>query len=385
MNLKELMEKKAAKQSAMKALVDKAEIETRTLTAEEMQNFDDLEKEVRELSDTIRAIEATRSMEIAKPAKAEPETRELTAEEIETRDVEDFANFVKGVEVRTDSPMTVANNTAVIPKTIAAKIIAKVEQLSPLFKDADRYDVKGDLVLPKYTESNDSAITCDYADEFTDGTANSGNFSTITLKSFLGRAIAVVSKSLINSSAVNITNFVSDRMAKAIARFIDKEILNGTNNKVTGLSDLSNVVTAAATTAITADELIDLQEAVDDSYQDGAYFVMNKKTRTAIRKLKDGQNNYLLNKDANSRWGYTLFGKDVYVSSQMPEMAASATAIYYGDYSEGLAVKVSEDINTEILRETKARQHAVEVLGFVEFDAKVENEQAVAKLVMAAS
>ena len=109
---------------------------------------------------------------------------------------------------------------------------------------------------------------------------------------------------------------------------------------------------------------------------------MNKATRKAIRKLKDGEGNYLLNKDASARWNYTLLGKDVYTSDNMPEMAAGKTAIYYGDMT-GLAVKVSEDVSIEVLRETKARQHLVEVLGFVEVDAKVQDEQKIAGLKMA--
>ena len=41
---------------------------------------------------------------------------------------------------------------------------------------------------------------------------------------------------------------------------------------------------------------------------------MSKQARTAIRKLKDGEGNYLLNKDATTKWGYTLFGRPVYIS-----------------------------------------------------------------------
>ena len=88
-----------------------------------------------------------------------------------------------------------------------------------------------------------------------------------------------------------------------------------------------------------------------------------------------------MNKDANSRWGYTLFGKDVYTSDNMSTMAAGKTAIYYGDMT-GLATKFSENINIEVLRETKARQHMLEVIGFVELDAKVQDTQKIAKLVM---
>ena len=147
---------------------------------------------------------------------------------------------------------------------------------------------------------------------------------------------------------------------------------------------MKNIVSASASTAVTADEIIDLQESIPDIYQANAYWIMSKKTRTAIRKLKDGQGNYLLNKDANARWGYTLFGKDVYISNNMPEMAAGKRAIIYGD-PKGLAVKISEEINIELLRETKARRHMVEALGFVEVDAKVQNEQMIAALDMKAA
>jgi len=108
---------------------------------------------------------------------------------------------------------------------------------------------------------------------------------------------------------------------------------------------------------------------------------MNKTTRKAIRKLKDGQGNYLLNKDATARWGYTLLGKDVYTSDNMSGMEAGKTAIYYGDMS-GLAVKLSENVSIEILREKYATQHAIGVVGWIEIDSKVENEQKISKLVM---
>ena len=109
---------------------------------------------------------------------------------------------------------------------------------------------------------------------------------------------------------------------------------------------------------------------------------MNKKTRTAIRKLKDNDGNYILNKDATSRWGYTLFGKDVYTSENMPEMAAGNRAILYGDMS-GLAVKISETMNIEVLREKYATQHAIGVVAWMELDSKVENSQKITGLTMA--
>lgn len=73
----------------------------------------------------------------------------------------------------------------------------------------------------------------------------------------------------------------------------------------------------------------------------------------------------------NSKWGYTLFGNDVFCSDNMPKMAAGKTAIIYGDMS-GLAVKVSEDMNIEVLREKFATEHAIGVVGWLEMDSKIE-------------
>ena len=254
--------------------------------------------------------------------------------------------------------------------------------MCPIYQDADRYNVTGTLTIPYYDESTKD-ITMEYADEFTDGESTSGKFGSISLTGYLARAITDVSKSLINNSSFNIVDFVVSRMALSIAKFIENELLHGTKDKIEGLSGVTQKVTAAAANKVTTDELIDLQESIPDVYQAGAYWTMNKSTRTAIRKLKDNDGNYILNKDATSRWGYTLFGKDVYTSAQMDEMEAGKTAIYYGDY-KGLAVKVSENINIDVLRETKARQHVMEVLGFVEMDAKIQNAEMIAKLVMKA-
>ena len=276
--------------------------------------------------------------------------------------------------------MTKGDNGAVIPSSIANKIIDKVVEISPVFAMSERYNVKGTLQIPYYdTTSGD--IVMDYADEFTDGESTSGKFSNITLTGFLGRAICDVSKSLINNSQFDIVNFVINKMAQKIAIFIENQLLNGREGKITGLSTLTAGVTTATKGKITGDELIELQETVPDVYQSNAIWIMNRSTRKEIRKIKDGEGNYILNRDLNARWGYTLLGKEVYTSDNMGELKdASSTLVYYGDL-KGLATKVSEDVNIEVLRETQARRHAVEVLGFVELDSKVQNAEMLTKMV----
>ena len=269
-----------------------------------------------------------------------------------------------------------------IPTSIANKIIKKVHDICPIYQLATRYNVGGTLQIPYYDEE-DGNITMTYASEFDELESTSGKFKSIELKGFLAGALSKISKSLINNSQFAIVPFVVNEMAASISRWIENELLNGTDDKIDGLRGVTQSVTTEASTAVTSDELIELQESVPDVFQASSIWIMNKKTRTAIRKLKDSDGNYILNKDATSRWGYTLFGKDVYTTENMAEMAAGKTAIYYGDMS-GLAVKLSEEVNIEVLREKYATQHAIGVVGWIEVDSKVENKQKIAKLLMKA-
>jgi HK97 family phage major capsid protein len=143
-------------------------------------------------------------------------------------------------------------------------------------------------------------------------------------------------------------------------------------------------VTTAAAAAITADEVIKLHDAIADAYQANAMWIMSPATRTALRQLKAQYGGYLLNDDISTPFGVTLLGKPVYVSDNMDDIAAGKTTIYYGDM-RGLAVKFAEDINIEVLRERYADEHAVGVIGWLEFDAKVADAGAIAKLVQKAS
>lgn len=379
-DLKSLTEQRADLVQQMKDLTCTAETEQRAFSPEEDQKFDDLDKQVKALDATIEKMERARDLKLNVTSTKKHE--ELKQEELEERA---FAAYIRGekLQERADVNLTAGDNGAVIPTSIAQKIIKKVYDICPIYQLATRYNVGGTLSIPYYDEDTQT-IEMAYATEFQDLESTSGKFGSIELKGFLAGALSKVSKSLVNNSQFDIVSFVVTAMAEAISKWIEKELLHGTADKVAGLSTVKQTITAAAATAITADELIDIQEVVPDSYQAGAIWIMNKATRTAIRKLKDNDGNYILNKDATARWGYTLFGKDVYTSDNMPAMEAGETAIYYGDMS-GLAVKLSEDVSIEVLREKFATQHAIGVVGWIEIDSKVENAQKIAKLVMKAS
>lgn len=380
-NIKLYKEKRAEYEKKMNDMLDLAQIEERALTDEEVAEFDDLEKKIQNIDRTLTAEKRARNLELTNEEPGE-KNEEERAKDTEKAEMRAFANYVRGVvsEERADN-LTAAETGAVVPTSIAQKIISKVYDICPLYALADRYPVKGTLSIPYYEEDASNAITVAYASEATALTANSGKFKSIELKGFLAGALSKVPKTLVNNSDFALTEFIVNKMAESIARWIEKELLCGTSEKITGLSTATQVVPAAASTAITADELIGLQEMIPDVYQPGSIFVMNRATRTAIRKLKDNDGNYLLNRDATSKWGYTLFGADVYVSDNMPAMASEKAAVYYLNPT-GLAVKLPEDINIEVLRERFADQHCLGVIGWLEIDGKIQDQQKVAVLKM---
>lgn len=384
LSYKNLMELKNDKiEKAEKILAD-AEVNKRELTEDEAEELaeirDDVKriKEALKIGDELDDSKDKQPKQDPAPAGGEPKP---TQEQQESRA---FENYIRGRIVHERAgELTKTDNGSVIPTTIAKQIIKKVYDISPILEKSQKYNVKGKLQIPYY-DTTDGGITVAYAEEFKPLTSSNGKFKNIELDGFLAGALSKISNSLINNSQFDIVSFVVNQMAEDIARFIEHELLIGTSDKVTGLSTMQNKVTAAAANAITSDEVVKLKDSIKDVYQSDAIWIMSTATRTALRLLKGSDGHYLLQDDITSPFGSTLLGKPVYVSDNMPEIETDATVIYYGDMT-GLATKFSENITTQVLREKYADEHATGVVAWFEFDSKVQNEQKIAKLVMASA
>ena len=399
-NRKGMIERKNDLITRAEEIVNTADAEKRELTEDEAMELAEIRDDVKKIKEKLMMmdeIDAGREKE-RKPAEAKPEGDpevevEMEQRAIAQRDEEAFENYIRGVvsNTRAGDPVNLTETAggAMIPKTIAKRIIEEVYNICPILERSTKYNTKGELVIPYYDEDT-TAITVGFAQEFVELSSSVGTFTGITLKDYLAGALTLVSRSLINNSDINLTDFVVRRMALNISRFLENVLLNGgvvsgagTLNevKVLGLSTATVGVTTAAATAITADDLIDLQGSIKDIFQQNAIWIMHTNTRTALRKLKDEVGRYLLQDDISAAFGKTLLGKDVYVSDNMPEMEAGKIAIYYGDM-RGLATKFSEDMNIQVLREKYATMHAIGVVGWVDFDSQIENQQAIAALKM---
>lgn len=384
MSYKNLMELKNDKiEKAEKILAD-AEVNKRELTEDEAEELAEIRDDVKRIKEALKIGDELDDSKDKKPKQEPAPAGGEPKPTHEQQDTRAFENFIRGRVVHERAgELTKTDNGSVIPTTIAQQIIKKVYDVSPILEKSQKYNVKGKLQIPYY-DTTDGGITVAYAEEFTPLTSSNGKFKNIELDGFLAGALSKISNSLINNSQFDIVSFVVNQMAEDIARFIEHELLIGTSNKVTGLSTLTNAVTTAAGTAITADEVVKLKDSVKDVYQNNAIWIMSPATRTALRLLKDTDGRYLLNDDISSPFGTVLLGKPVYVSDSMPDIEAEATTIYYGDMT-GLATKFSENITTQVLREKYADEHATGVISWFEFDSKVQDAQKLAKLVMASA
>ena len=389
-NFKELREKRNDLMKKYEEVLNTAKMETRELTEAEAEELAEIRDNVRKIVATLKADDDLKELEgMEKKEDDTPTEEETTVEDnqkiIEEQETRAFEAYIRGEINERSGELTpaVTSAGAIIPTTIVNYIIKKVYDICPILDRSQKFNVKGTLEVPYYPYDSNN-ITVAYKSEFSALTSSSGKFATVELKGFLAGALTKISRSLINNAQFDIVGFVVDEMAYQIARFIEGELLNGTPYYVEGLSGLTNGITTASTSAITADEVVQLHDSIKDQFQANAIWIMSPKTRTALRTLKSTTGYYLLNDDISSPFGSTLLGKPVYVSDNMPDIGAGKVAIYYGDM-RGLATKFSEEINIEVLRERYADEHAIGVIGWLEFDAKVIDEQQIAKLTCKAS
>ena len=138
MNFKALEERRVDLQTQMTGILDTAKAEKRSLTAEEESEFTKCENEIREIDETIEREEKKMS-------------NNTEIREIEQRESKQFVDYIRGViENRSEGNLTTGSNGAIIPKTIAKKIVAKAYDLSSILRDATKYNTKGTLSIPVY-------------------------------------------------------------------------------------------------------------------------------------------------------------------------------------------------------------------------------------------
>lgn len=180
---------------------------------------------------------------------------------------------------------------------------------------------------------------------------------------------------------------LGDLLGERLARIANSQLTTGTGSSApNGIVTASSAgKTAASATAITADEIIDLLHSVDPAYRMSpkARFMFNDSTLAAIRKLKDGQNNYLWQMgDVTTGVPGTLLGYRYSVNQSMDSIAAAKKVILFGDFGKYYVRKVGGPV-VGVMRERFWPD--LGIAGLIRFDGEIGQSGAVKHLITAAS
>ena len=132
-----------------------------------------------------------------------------------------------------------------------------------------------------------------------------------------------------------------------------------------------------------SDVLIDLVYALKAGYRQNASWVMNRKTQSAIRKLKDDGGNYLWQPASTADGKATLMGFDLVEAEAMPDIAANSLSIAFGDFKRGYLIVDRQGVN--VLRDPYSAKPYVLFYTTKRVGGGVQNYDAIKLLKFAAS
>ena len=260
-------------------------------------------------------------------------------------------------------PQTAETIRSVLRSTASIRQIASVVNV-----DSNSFDVivdKTDLGSGWATETATAAETGTPAIE------------RISIKLHELSAMPKVSQRLLDDTAFDMETWLAGRIANKFARSEAGAFINGTgNDQPKGFLHASYVGTANSAwtwgklgyiptgaagdfnSAKPADAIVDLVYALDAEYRANATFVMNSKTAGAVRKMKDTDGRFLWSDGLAAAEPARLMGYPVLIAEDMPDIAANAYAIAFGDFAAGYTVAERPDLR--ILRDPfSAKPHVL--------------------------
>lgn len=379
MNKKELLEKKELISNELQSMLDNVSNETRSFSEEEDSTYKAKETELKSIVEELRALEDGEKIEVEGDNKdMKIEERQLTEAYIKGIASGNFEEFRTLSATVTGSGLVAHNNT--IPQNLQEEIIKKVFEMSDVANECGRVSAKGDVTF--FVEGADVfAKMLAENEELTEDDIS--QFSTVTLKDKRIGTLVTVTKNLLLNSPVVSEAYIVDKIATRIARLLERQVLkadgSGSNMSKGILVNpaAGNKVLGAVTGVITVDELQEMVTSLKPQFLNGAKFYMNRNTFVKVSKLKDGVNHYFLTYDvAGNKPGYKLFGFDVIITDEMPEIGVGATPILLANLGEAMKVKIGQESQIQVLREKYATRGAVGLMAEFYGDCAVVNTEA---------
>lgn len=349
MTITELREKRAKTWSAMENFLDSQRNDQGVLSEEDDAIYTKMEKEFESYTNEIKrmerkdAIEAELNKPVSTPLTAKPMVAKDEEENVGRKSKaykKSFWNAMRAKAVRPDvmNALQIGSDTEggyLVPDEYEKTLVESLEEENLFRKIAKVITTSsGDRKIPVVATKG----TASWVDE--EGTINESDdaFSQVSIGAYKLGTLIKVSEELLNDSVFNLESYISKEFARRIGNKEEDAFFNGDGVgkpigifNATGGAELG--VTAASSTAITADELIDLFYSLKAPYRKNAVWVLNDATIKAIRKLKDNNGNYLWQPALTANTPDTILGRPVFTSSYVPTIAAGAKTIAFGDFS----------------------------------------------------
>lgn len=313
--------------------------------------------------------ELTARLDELETRAARPGTQERTEEPTVERRA--FVGYVRSGrealsadEIRA---LRVGDDTAggfLAPPEFQTEMQRELVQYSPI-REAARVGTtaRGSVIFPKRT----AITTALWEGETEDSEESEPAFGQQEIFVHEMRTYTDVSNKLLEDSAVNIESELNMAFAEDFGQKEGISFVNGTGVKqpegVMQNADIAYTANGHAT-ILAADPLITLLYALPKAYRARGAWMMNGTTLATIRKLKDGQNNYLWQPSFQAGEPETILGRPVVEAVDMPDIASGAFPIVYGDFAGGY--RIYDRVGLSVLRDpfTQAKS------GLVRFHAR---------------
>ncbi|WP_108460220.1 phage major capsid protein [Devosia naphthalenivorans] len=260
-----------------------------------------------------------------------------------------FADFMRNgdtTEVKSLGYGSPSTGGILAPEQVATTILEKVAEFSPVRTLAQTISMSGPLLqLPRLVDEVEPVPVTETAAR----TEDEPTFDQIDLKPFEMAIIVPVTRILLEDAQIDLTSYLSNHVAR---RFGQKEAAwfvngNGTTQAEGVLT--SDAVAEHEVAAITGDDLIDLFYSIKTAYSSNGAWLMNRKTMSVVRKLKDTDGSYIWERGIAGGQPPSLLGRPVYEAVDMPDIAEAATPIVFGDFAAGYAI--ADRTGFEIIRD----------------------------------
>ncbi|MFN3819941.1 phage major capsid protein [Blastomonas sp.] len=296
------------------------------------------------------------------------------------------------VENRVQTAGSDAAGGFTVPTTLANFIVQTMKDWGPMYDPGITTELitsSGNAFdIPTNDDTGNTAALKAEGDDLTDDNSGDLVFGEKNLNAYVyATPWLKISFELLQDSAFNLEQFVGAALGKRLGRIANQRLTIGTGtSQPNGIVTAATLgTTAAAVAAIASDELITFQHTVNAAYRRSprAGWQFADTTLAAIRKLKDGQGNYLWQMgDIRVGAPDLLLGKQYWVNDDVPAMAAGNRSVLFGDMSAYIVRKVGSPLIGTVRERFWPK---VGMAGLVRFDGELTDAAAVKALRQAAA